>query len=464
MNQESESRSKPGKRGFWKWLLAGTVLLIAVSVLVVLKSDDVLLPYDDLKVVEAPVPDIHTNGYLYLREKWGQWPRNGPYERVKAMANGQEPPDQAFIDRLRNGRANSVEDWRTALAMPEWRLPFPVSDGVETGSWMILPVQLLVFDAMISLRTGDAGPAIALQQEMALWINRHLAGGDGITSVLVATAAMEMVADLGCGVLALGNPDSGQLGVMARVWGEEPLISEAWQSAVRKDGAVFRSMVDQVQSGAGPFGEAQFRSKWREKLLFKKNRTLNAYHESLRKIAAAPFQPFPSLVAARQAGYGILPESDRPLLGPLNPNATGNLFVRGTRGLRLLVLWQYKALFIPRAMRVRLAIHQWCQSHPGQRPSTLTELTPDFLPEVPKDPWNGAPLLWDHATGTVYAVGADWNPDPPVFPPEDRGWTATNPKAPGLRMALPLPASAAPAAPAYPAAKAAADPHPEETE
>ncbi|MDB6131903.1 MAG: hypothetical protein JWM59_146 [Verrucomicrobiales bacterium] len=464
MNQESESRPKPGKRGFWKWLLAGTVLLIAVSVLVVLKSDDVLLPYDDLKVVEAPVPDIHTNGYLYLREKWGQWPRNGPYERVKAMANGQEPQDQAFIDRLRNGRANSVEDWRTALAMPEWRLPFPVSDGVETGSWMILPVQLLVFDAMISLRAGDAGPAIALQQEMALWIKRHLAGGDGITSVLVATAAMEMVADLGCGVLALGNPDSGQLGVMARVWGEEPLIAEAWQSAVRKDGAVFRSMMDQVQSGAGPFGEAQFRSKWREKLLFKKNRTLNAYHESLRKIVAAPFQPFPSLLAAQQAGYGLLPESDHPLLGQWNPNTTGNLFLRGTRGLGLLVLSQYKALFIPRAMKVRLAVHGWRRNHPSQRPSTLTELAPDFLPEVPKDPWNGAPLLWDHATGTVYAVGADWNPDPPVFPPEDRGWTATNPKAPGLRMALRLPASAAPAAPAYPAANVVADPHPEETE
>ncbi|RYD29794.1 MAG: hypothetical protein EOP86_21080 [Verrucomicrobiaceae bacterium] len=437
MNQESENGTKPGRRRLWRWLLAGTVLLSIVSVMAVLKSDDALLPYDDLKVAETPVPDIRTNGYLYLREKWGQWPQTGPQERVKAMINGQEPPDQAFVDRLRKGRANSVEDWRTALAMPEWRLPLPVNTEVETGSWVLLPIQLLVFDAMAPLRSGDAGPANSLQQEVALWIKRHLAGGGGIVSVAVATRPQEMVADLGCSVLSLSNPDAGQLEAMDILWREEPPIAEALQSAVRKDAAVVRRILDLMKSDSGQLDETDYSVTRREKLFLKKNRTLNAYHEALRKVVAAPFQPFPSLEMAWQTGYGKL-QRDRPLLGRWDPNATGERILSSLGGSGTLALWQYKALFIPRAMRVRLAVHRWRQTHPGQWPSTLAELVPDFLAEVPQDPWNGAPLLWDQAARTVYAVGADWSPDQPDFQPDDRGWTVYNPNTPGLRMELPL--------------------------
>ena len=105
-------------------------------------------------------------------------------------------------------------------------------------------------------------------------------------------------------------------------------------------------------------------------------------------------------------------------------------------------------------MRVRLAVHRWQQAHPGLWPESLAELVPEYLPEIPKDPWNGQPLLWDAASKIVYAVGADWKPDLPVFKKDSQAFFSDN-DAPGLRMELPpaTPAAAADSPPPVPAAR-----------
>ena len=102
----------------------------------------------------------------------------------------------------------------------------------------------------------------------------------------------------------------------------------------------------------------------------------------------------------------------------------------------------YNALFLPRAMRVRLALYRWRLVHPASWPSKLEELVPEFLPAVPLDPWNGAPLLWapllwDAGTQVIYAVGQDWKPDLPTFSTTDRFWINNNSYSPCLRLTLP---------------------------
>ena len=95
-----------------------------------------------------------------------------------------------------------------------------------------------------------------------------------------------------------------------------------------------------------------------------------------------------------------------------------------------------RALFTTRAMRLRLALERWKTAHSGNLPETLAELVPDYLPEVPADPWNGKPLLWDPQTAVISAVGLDWEEKPPVFL---EGYTAIQMKTPAIRLRLPVP-------------------------
>ncbi|MES2708669.1 MAG: hypothetical protein V4726_18890 [Verrucomicrobiota bacterium] len=432
MNEKFEPADEPGKRGTWKWLLTGALLLILTTLAVLLLSDERLRPYDDLLPPQVAVPDAGTNGYLYLKKRWEYLPARSSRERERltAMTSGKEPADAAFLSKLRKGHENTVQEWRSALAMPEWRQPSLTGDLSEDSvSWMMSPLRLFIFDAMTSLRSGDAAPAVTLQEEMALWVHRHLESGGGLASVLVTVSIQSITAELGCEVLASAKPDAVPLEAISSLWREERDFAAAWQTAMRNEGVSFRSVVDSTRSGG------TLRQRW----LLKKNKTLNAYHEIVRKVMAASFQSFPTLKAAQEAGLGDQPQSDSPLLGRWDPNATGDRLLNGTRLLGKLAPVLPRALFVPRAMRVRLAIYRWRQAHPGQWPVSLTELVPDYLPEVPKDPWNDGSLLWDQATRTVYAVGADWKPALPVFKRDNRSWLAPDSEAQGLRMELPSP-------------------------
>ena len=346
------------------------------------------------------------------------------------MTSGKEPADAAFLSKLRKGHENTVQEWRRALAMPQWRQPSLTGDlSEESLSWMMSPLRLFIFDAMASLRSGDAAPAVVLQEEMALWVHRQLKSGGGLISVLVTVSIQSMTAELGCEILASAKPDAMPLEAVSSLWREERDFADAWRTAMRNEGGSFRKAVDSTRSGG----------TLRQRLLLKKNKTLNAYHGTVRRVMAASFQSFPSQKAAQEAGLGDQPESDSPLLRRWDPNATGDRLLNGARLLGRLVPALPRALFVPRAMRVRLAIYRWRQAHPGQWPVSLMELVPDYLPEVPKDPWNGDSLLWDQAMRTVYAAGADWKPDLPVFKRDNRSWLAPDSEAPGLRMQLPPP-------------------------
>ena len=70
-----------------------------------------------------------------------------------------------------------------------------------------------------------------------------------------------------------------------------------------------------------------------------------------------------------------------------------------------------------RCCRVVVAAKRWSLAHGGQRVPALADLVPEYLPEVPLDPYDGRPLRWDAASGTAYVSGSDGVDDLPEFPP-----------------------------------------------
>jgi hypothetical protein len=62
-----------------------------------------------------------------------------------------------------------------------------------------------------------------------------------------------------------------------------------------------------------------------------------------------------------------------------------------------------------RAAATAIAVERFRLAHDGHLPATLDELKPQFLTEVPKDPFDGQPLRFKPlATGfVVYSIGAN---------------------------------------------------------
>ena len=92
-------------------------------------------------------------------------------------------------------------------------------------------------------------------------------------------------------------------------------------------------------------------------------------------------------------------------------------------------------LALVRCALVLLAVERY-RLHHRRWPTNLTELTPQFLPQLPTDPYTGTPLGYRvHATGvTVYAVGPDGTDNGgnlaslPIPPPgEDLGFRLLDP-------------------------------------
>lgn len=68
----------------------------------------------------------------------------------------------------------------------------------------------------------------------------------------------------------------------------------------------------------------------------------------------------------------------------------------------------YRAQARQSIARTAIAIERYRRSH-GQTPKTLDELVPEFLDQLPVDPFDGAPLRYhsDAAGYKVYSIGPD---------------------------------------------------------
>lgn len=102
--------------------------------------------------------------------------------------------------------------------------------------------------------------------------------------------------------------------------------------------------------------------------------------------------------------YDGLPNDLRALL-PLRPNAVGRvLFADSVPELNRPMAQRCRTEASLSAARLAVALHRHEQRH-GHWPEELDVLVPEFLPEVPRDPFDGQPFRYRPELGVVYSIG-----------------------------------------------------------
>jgi hypothetical protein len=404
MLTDQEGPAAPPKQWSWKKILLGLFGIFTAFLIALLAYDSSQEPCDDLKPARIEIPEAATNGYLFLAQRWEKLPDlpRQDQDRVVRMLQGSSPWDPALLETIRKGRENVAADLATALARKAWLVPSTLTYRqlmADTGpTWLTKPCRYLRLEAVAAAREGDFATALTLLQQMHQLSARQIDGHGNLISFLTAVSLQGMAAELCCDLLEQGKADAAQVQAMAALWEDEPNGAEAWDAAVRMEIAIFSDVVREIEAGSLP------NTPWYSGILLKPNQTLNRYHRRMRNLMEVSLKEFSSLDAAQKAGLEMQP--DRRFLGKvLNPNYQGIQLAEGAESCVGIAKSLRKVWFIPRAMRVRLALHRWRAHHPDAWPATLDELVPNYLASVPTDPWNGKPLQWDSINLTIYAVG-----------------------------------------------------------
>ncbi|MDB6072172.1 MAG: hypothetical protein JWL81_3343 [Verrucomicrobiales bacterium] len=428
---------------FWSWKkVIFWPLGALVAVIVGLWAyDEKLEPYDDLQPLEAADQDPSRNGYYFLKARWEILPeiKQEDKNRLADMLSGKTSWDPALVDALRKGRETVLADVKEALKRPDFKSPAIMAfDDPELSrvSEMVKPMRLFAMEIQAAVHAGDMEKAMEIWEDMHALSTRCIGGSQSLMALLVGTSMQSLILAKTNDMLATGKLTESQVDRLDAALRTDLRHAEVWRRIMRGEAVFSRSLIEVIASGRT---DAAFPRHYKyARLLLKKNKTLNRSNEKHRFLAQQGFTTYPDIQSAKAARY-LSGDVEAPKWARYaDINYVGTSLSRDDDGSfqQVLSSLRIKMLFEPRALRVKIAILRWQQTHPGQWPATLRELVPDFLTEVPEDPFNGRELQWDPGKKIIFSVGSDWLANDPKFK-DAFAWSATDHASPGLRMERP---------------------------
>ncbi|RYD74348.1 MAG: hypothetical protein EOP84_20050 [Verrucomicrobiaceae bacterium] len=319
---------------------------------------------------------------------------------------------------------------------PDWPEQLPVTNpakepwgGNGGGKSGILsgPLKSIRMSVETAKQAGDSQRALKLYELLHRIGSRLNRQAEGMDDLMTASFFCINHAEEGVEGMLVGSHFAPEMMLAAeRMLTAPPLERSDVLKAMRWDFLRYRHAMERAGT-ATPFGSSVEDSEmtnlgWMLRFRFKPQATVNRLmmlEWTAERLTMEPGQRNRRNAADFRAF--LYDECGKPALG-LHPNSFGRRLAAGrfaggnARGWEYFEPWMMVIRSLHHCRKAVLAAKRWSLAHEGRRPAALRELVPDYLPEIPLDPYDGQPLKWDHATGTVYAVGDDGVDDLPPLP------------------------------------------------
>jgi hypothetical protein len=380
--------------------------------------------WHDLETARADVPDEDNSALCVLtagKMLPAGWPKQGlltlddvpPYQQLGAQT---EALLRAELEKV----APALREARKLADLPEGRFPITHDRGPLPGSLsndpQVFAVQsLLRYAAWADAQAGDLRAAAASCRAL---INAARAVGDEpfAWSQLRRIQGVSEAGDALTRALAQGELEPDDLRELQELLEDEDQ-HPGWRIAVRGERALLHELLAALESGA-IYRDIYGRPPWSQRCKMYLRDDLRTDHRRLfpwtaRLLAIAQLSPY---MRRRAMDHFYLEMFGEPRRRMVNLICINGLFPAPARS-SVSTLIVIEELFCAHQARLRcliaaLAAERYRRAH-GRWPETLDHLTPEWLPAVSLDPFNGRPLRCARlADGLViYSVGHDGKDD-----------------------------------------------------
>lgn len=254
---------------------------------------------------------------------------------------------------------------------------------------------------------------------VSLRFSDHQIGGAGsLISLLVAITSQTATYSSVENIIDHGAPDD-VLEEFSSALANEPEIGAALRHCIRIEFSLLGGAIDRAKT--------KDPDQWDDlmdlmdlphppnRLLFKRNRTINGFAKAYRElIAASKLLPIERPFALEIELEG---NSRR-----FSSNAFGDYLIGSTTP----IFWQMLSapdfrLANRRLLRTKIAVLRY-QIATGSLPGTLNALVPNYFDAVPLDPFDGKPVRYDPTRGAMWVIGQDLIDDGGTIKPDEKGF------------------------------------------
>jgi hypothetical protein len=411
----------------WRWHKAGLQLRQEVADL---DRTEPGWRWHDLEAARAKVPD-EENGALCVLAAGDLLPAGWPGQEV--VAPEDVPPNEQFdaatYARLRaalDQAGSALREARKLADLPAGRFPIThdrngLPGSLSDGEQMRAVHTLLRFAAWGDAQAGDVRAAAT---DCRALINAARAFGDEPFAWSQSRRLLEVdwAGDVVTRALAQGELAPDDLRDLQELLEDEDR-HPGWQIALRAERAVMHEIITRLEGGTldlGPGIDVYGRLPWWYRCRMYLRDDLRAEHRRLfpwtaRLLTIARLSPYLRRRAMDQFDRELhgTPRRRRGGLGRMCMN--GFFLAPARNSVSDLIVTEERFCAHQARLRcliVALAAERYRHAH-GRWPEALDRLTPELLPAVPPDPFDGAPLRCARLDDglVLYSVGFDGTDD-----------------------------------------------------
>ncbi|MCD6416745.1 MAG: hypothetical protein J7M08_08640 [Planctomycetes bacterium] len=400
----------------WWWVALGALALLALGGgCYALLRDDPPPEDGDLQVqrMEIPVGENGWQGFIEAAALLVEPEGGFGSDAAAAIAGGKEP-DEGYVKLLFEDNGKALRAWEAALRRPYCQVP-----EADTPEDMLFPAleglrELALFSHDRAIYLAQRGEtAAALDEALRLLEFGHKVEGakGALIHFLVGVAIEGMGLDAVQHVLKQEDIDTAALTACLEKLNNGRDSDQALKDTYKVEYAVsFAAMEAGIDKGIPSSSTPALRAAGKMGLrsfFYKPNRTRRIMAKAARMgidnvsrpYSDADYSGWPSIIAS--------PGSTNKLKLIASGNSAGAILIAmltpaydRIQGTECLIEFRFSAVLALTALRCYRDAH-------GRLPQRIEELVPQYLDEVPRDPFDGKPLRYSKDKKIVYSVGTD---------------------------------------------------------
>lgn len=376
-------------------------LLLAVTGWVRVKSRDIAPPdVSDLAVETVEVPD-EDNGYVYFERTVDSfdWPEDDR-QTDSILFKGQW--DEEYVTGLLSRNAQTLARVRQGLACREYQPREEPKLEAPKLPYMWLPriAKLMALETVREKRAGRVRSAWESCLDRCRLFSLSAICPRGVVEYAVSSTALCRALDEINQLLVESAAQEKELVRLSEALDNVGSLDQGMVRAIKEESQLIAEVIDSPGSGRA-------RRSLFSGYVFQPNRTKRMCAEFFRAGIQVASQPYAQV---RVSEFEALPQSEiqRRLLC-LRRNGAGRILV-GSIVSANTIMGPVRARCLARSRLDGLRLVVACRLYEiryGRLPETLDALVPEFLREVPRDPFDGKPFRYLPEKAVVYSVGRD---------------------------------------------------------